>query len=82
MQYDYDDVSLLLTAIRCINNTSKPAYGWAARETNYNVNYEATFPANQTTEFPINNGVNNRLQLVIDAPGRVHGVEYRLRYPA
>lgn len=81
MQYDYDDAALLVTAIRCINPTSQPAYGFAARITNLNVNYEATFPANQTTEFPVGNGANNRLQIVITERG-ITGVEYRLRYPA
>ena len=81
LQYDYDDVSLLVTAVRCINPTSQPLYAWVARLSNYNVNYESTFPAGQTTEFPVGNGANNRLQLSIEERG-ITGVEYRLRYPA
>jgi hypothetical protein len=81
LQYDYDDVSLLVTAIRCINNTTQTCWGFVGRITNLNVNYETTFSAGQTTEIPVGNGQNTRLQLE-STPRGFTGVEYRLRYPA
>lgn len=81
-EYDYDDVSFLVIAVRCINNTTQSAYGWVARSTNYNVNYSSTFPPLTNTEFSVSQGAANRLQLTVTPSGKLDGIEVSYRFPA
>lgn len=80
-QIDYDNASLLLLAVRCINNSAEAAYG-KARHLGTGRVYDSYFPANQTTFLPIPTGPQTRMQVTVDARGRVDGVDYTLMYPA
>lgn len=78
---DYDDALLRLTALRCINNSTELAWG---RVTNLQTNrsYEQTFAANQTTEISIPGNAAQRLNISIDANGRIDGCDYFFMWPA
>lgn len=80
-ELDYDDVALRLTAIRCINGSNQPAFGQATATANGRT-YSRTFAANATTEQAIPTGAQTRLDITIDARGRVYGVDYALAWPA
>lgn len=80
-EIDYNDVSLLLLAVRCINNSAEPAYGKAYHLATGRM-YDSYFPANQTTFLPIPTGPQTRMQVSVDARGRVDGVDYTLVWPA
>jgi len=81
-EYDYDDALLRVQTFRCINNCPQQAYGWVARSSNQNVNYEATFQANSTFEVAVSQGAANRLQLTVTPSGKLDGLEVSFRYPA
>jgi hypothetical protein len=78
-QYDYDDVSLRIVAIRCINGSAAPAWGRATQinadgTLNTSRTYATTFPANQTTVINVPTGASQRLQLFVNATGKLDGV--------
>jgi hypothetical protein len=74
-EIDYDDATLYLTALRCVNMTAFPAYGTATQVLSGRTR-TATFPANQTTTISIPTGGAQRLQLQLDGRGRLDGVDY------
>lgn len=80
-QIDYDDVNMLLLAIRCINNSAQAAYGKAYHLATGRM-YDSYFPANQTTFIEIPTGPQTRMQVSITGNGRMDGVDYTLMYPA
>ena len=81
-QIDYDDARLRLTAVRCINNSTSIAWGKAVSVANPSRSYSTTFPANQTTVINIPTGASQRLDITVDARGRVDGVDYQFMVPA
>ncbi len=80
-ELDYDDVALRLLVVRCINGTAQPDFGRATSTANGRT-YSRTFAANATTEQAIPTNSQNRLDITIDARGRVDGVDYQLAWPA
>ena len=80
-EYDYDDATLRLTALRCVNNTSQAAYGKATQTSNGRT-HERTFGADQTTAVAIPTGAAQRLQLVLGSNGKLDGVSIETRWPA
>lgn len=80
-ELDYDNVALRLLSIRCVNNSNQPAFGKATALANGRT-YSRTFAANTTTEQAIPTNPQNRLDITVDARGRVGGVDYSLAWPA
>lgn len=79
-ELDYDDRKLLLVALRCINNSDSAAWGQAVATANGRT-YGMRFPPGQTTEVAIPTGPQQKLDITIDAQGRLDGVEYSLMAP-
>lgn len=81
LQIDYDDVDLRVRVVRVINPAPRGLVVTAGR-TDGTRTYTATAPANQTTTQNISTGAAQRLQLVVDARGRLDGVEYSTAWAA
>lgn len=81
LQIDYDDVDLRVRTVRVINPAPRGLVVTAGR-TDGTRTYTATAPPNQTTEVNVPTGAINRLQLNVDARGRLDGVEYSTRWEA
>ena len=75
-EIEYDDVSFLVTRLRCLNTSAFPIFGQVERITHTGPVYQTTFAANQTTEIPVSSGANQRLQLSVGTGGKLDGVEY------
>ena len=67
-EYDFDDATLLISTIRCINQTDRDAWG-SATDLLRNRTYERIWPANATTEQGIPTGQGQRLELVAGGRG-------------
>jgi hypothetical protein len=76
---DYDDVTLYITAFRCINGSTQNAYGRATRLSNGKT-YERVFPPGTITVVIPTNAAN-RLALFLNPNGKLDGVEYHLSFP-
>lgn len=81
LEIDYDNVDLRVRTVRVVNPAPRGLVITAAR-TNGTRTYTATAPASQTTTQSIPTTVANRLQLVVDARGRLDGVEYSTAWAA
>jgi hypothetical protein len=79
-EVDYGN-NMVVTAVRCINNSDQAAYGQAIRQNPPRKAYEQRFPPNQTVEIGIPTHPNDRLQYVIDEHGRFGGVNVVLMWP-
>lgn len=77
---DYDDVTLRLTAIRCVNNTVLPV-GWWIRNIATGRERTGQFQSG-TTQIDIPQTPSQRMTITVDQYGRIDGMEYRLEYPA
>ena len=77
----WDDVGLFLTELKCINNSSEATWGKAIN-IQTGRSYERTFPANETTILSLPGQSQNRLNITIDARGRVDGCDYFFMWPA
>lgn len=75
LEMDYDDTDLRVRTVRVVNPAPRGLLVTASR-TDGSLSYNATAPANQTTEQAISTGAAQRLQLVVDERGRLDGVEY------
>jgi hypothetical protein len=83
-QYDYDDATLLIRTIRCINPSSSAAYSRATL-LSANRTYEKTWQPGQpgnTEEISIPTGQASNLQLFVNANGKLDGVDWETRVPA
>jgi hypothetical protein len=83
-QFDYDDVDLRVRTIRCINPSASAAWAKAVLISNGRT-YEHTFQPgqpNSTEELTIPTGQAQRLQLFVNANGKLDGVEWETRVPA
>jgi len=76
-QYDYDNVTFFMLAVRCINNGDHSVFGQAKQVSNQRT-YSQTFPVG-TTQINIPTNTANRLELQVDAAGRLDGVEWDIR---
>lgn len=80
-EYDYDDTTLRVLAVRCINNSLQPA--WAKAELMDGTrSRERTFAPDQTTEVAIPTSVAQRLTLFVNAKGFLDGVSFSTSWPA
>ena len=75
VQIDWDDALLRLLAVRCINGTPVAVLAKGTVQKNGR-NFSITFPANATTAQNIPQNAAARLDVTVDAQGRVDGVEY------
>lgn len=77
VEYDYDDVDLRIRQFRGINNQNidhtVTAHDIAADRT-----YTKVCPANQTTTQNVPTGAAQRLQLFVNANGKLDGVEWSI----
>lgn len=82
LEYDYDDVSLLLRAIRVRNTTPLVVEVTAVKTTDPNAGrtVSRTYPANATTVQNIGTGAAARINITIDSRGRMDGVETAMRF--
>ena len=81
LEIDYDNVDLRVRSVRVINPAPRGLVITAAR-TNGTRSYSVTAPANQNSSVNVSTTSANRLQLNIDARGRLDGVEYSTRWAA
>lgn len=81
LQIDYDDVDLRVRVVRVVNPAPRGLV-ITAKRTDGSRTYSVTAPANQTTEQAVPTTPANRLQLVVDARGRLDGVEYSTAWAA
>lgn len=82
-EVDYDDVTMLLVMLRCINLSSETAYGRAVLVSNTNRDYSRVFPAQATTEQAIPTSPNGRIQVFINPlNNKLDGVEYYFMWPS
>lgn len=81
LEIDYDNADLRIRTVRVVNPAPRGLIVTAAR-TNGTRTYSATAPANQTTTVTVPTTAANRLQLVVDAQGRLDGVEYSTAWAA
>lgn len=80
LEYDWDDVTLYMRAIRCTNTTGLDAYVWARCLANGRV-YDATV-GQGLTELSIPTNTANRLALTVTPSGKLDGVEWSFMCPA
>lgn len=76
--YDYDDVTLLISAIHIVNPTIQ-SYFVQANRIDQTKTYSTTVPAGQSQNTTIGNGQANRLQLTVTTSGKLDGVEWQAR---
>lgn len=79
-EYDYDSVSLRITALRCVNGSAGFVYISAKRLSN-NVLHEVTAPPG-TSQVAVPTTPAARLQLFTNADGKLDGVEIVTAVPA
>jgi hypothetical protein len=88
---DYDDAQLRITQVRCTNNCqghqnvdTGQLDGWATKATltvlSNGRTYTATVQPGQTLTQDIPTGAQARLDITIDARGRVNGVDYSVQH--
>lgn len=74
LQYDYDNVTLNITAARIINNTPRQCFASLTDNVNSRT-YAHTFSANATQSISIPTGATTRLRLTLLPNGRLDGAE-------
>ena len=89
LQILYDDATLRITAVRCINDSAFPVYAEAVQDFEPDAQskkgrkYGATFQAGTTTEIAVPTAQNVKLQYTIDPVlDTVDGVGLYSRWPA
>lgn len=76
VDYTYDDVSLIISSVKVVNN-SAASYYVSAKATATGKLYSLTIPPG-TIEQPIPQTLTNRLQLSVRPSGRLDGVEWSI----
>jgi hypothetical protein len=79
LSFDYDDVTLLMSAVKVDNQTNKSVFISASR-IDGSKTYSATVAAGQTTSMPIGATTAQKLQLVVIPPGKLDGVDYQFYF--
>jgi hypothetical protein len=79
VELDYDDVALTLVTVRCINQTAR-AVVVSGVATATGRSFSRTFAAFQTNTQSIPQNQANKLDITIDARGRLDGIEYQIRF--
>jgi hypothetical protein len=83
LEYDWDDATLRITRLRCINPTSQAVWLRAEPTVDPTVAFENTYAANSgTTENVIPGNVASRYQVTVTTSGKLSGVVYSTAYPA
>lgn len=76
LSIDYDNALLRLTLVRIVNDTNQVAQVTGTATADPTRTFTMQCPAGQTATQNIPTGQANRLNITIDARGRVDGVEY------
>jgi hypothetical protein len=77
IEYDYDDSVLRITTIRAVNTGGHDVRVTATRVSD-GVSHQQIFEAGQTQVLVVPTGPATRLQLALDALGRLNGVSWRI----
>jgi len=81
-EVDWDDQALILTRLRCINNSSQPSQ-IVAHVQSTGRNGTLTAPAGQTTTQNLPQTQQTKLDITINPNnGRIDGIDYSLFWPA
>jgi len=81
LEYDYNDVTLRVASLRCINGSTEPAHGVLERQSDgLTIGGRSLTGARQT---PVPTGDANRFQLTMDPirPDRLAGIRAYLTWP-
>lgn len=79
-EIDFDDAKLLLTAVRCRNESSEATYGSVTQISNGRT-YGMRFPPNSTTNIAIPTGQAQKIDISIMPSGKLDGVHYSFVWP-
>jgi hypothetical protein len=79
VETDYDDALLRILLVRCVNNTPVPVSVTATKTSNGRT-VSRTFAANTTGTQNVPQGAAGRLNISIDARGRMDGVEFTISF--
>jgi hypothetical protein len=79
VELDYDDGTMTLVTVRCRNQTAR-AVVVSGVATATGRSFSQTFAANQTSTQSIPQNQANKLDVTIDARGRLDGIEYQIRF--
>lgn len=83
LEIDWDDVSLRITRLRCVNPTSQPFWFRAAPDVDPTVAIERTYAANSGTSVDnVPGNAASRYAVTMTASGKLSGVTYQTAYPA
>lgn len=77
--YDYDDVQLRLLAIHCVNDTSFNTRGTVTVNSNGRTFSRLVGP-NSTFDQNLPSGAQTRLDITVDARGRVDGIDWSFQW--
>lgn len=76
LSIDYDDALLRITAVHIVNPTTKAVFATARRASGGGQVYTLNAAAGQNVDVSVPGGAQARLDVTIDARGRVDGVDY------
>lgn len=77
VEYDYDDSTMRITTVRAVNTGSHDVRVTATRVSD-GLSYQQVFLSGQTQAFLVPTTPAARLQLTLDALGRLDGVSWRI----
>jgi hypothetical protein len=80
-EYDYDDVALILTRVRCSNQSEEPTKGTAIVQKNGRT-FTRTVAAGGSLDQALPTGPAFAFDITIDAEGNVHGVDWYAEHGA
>lgn len=82
-EYDYDDVGMFLTALRCNNTAGQyPTRGTVTVVSNGRTRTGRVVAGNTFDTGPLPTGAQARLGISIDSRGRVDGIDWHFEYGA
>lgn len=79
--YDYDDVDLRIRAFHGDNDSLVNSAQVAAHDIAADRTYNKTCPPNTITDQNVPTGAAQRLQLFVNANGKLDGVEWSVQFP-
>ena len=80
--YEHDDATLRVTAVGCDNRTAQSAYAEAYRADDGSRKQASVFLGGTNTSIAVPTTVALRLQLFVNARGRLDGITFVTAWPA
>lgn len=80
LSIDYDDALLRITGVHLVNPTTFAVFATAIRANGTGQTYTLNAAPGQTIDVAVPGGAQARLDVTIDARGRVDGVEYHFGF--